>query len=317
MTALFSLPGAPAAPMMAAPFQELLDRSPMGVIVHDEHDRLVHVNAAFARFLGYSQDEMNQLTADDIVHPDDRAGRDEMVADLIGGELHEAVADGRMLDRNGRAIWVRIFASAVTIGGDALIMICITDVDAWQDRVDRLQYAVTHDELTGVLNRSGLLAGAAELMSRGRAGRLALLDIDGLKTINDFYGHAAGDQVIQLTAELLAAEGAGEWLVGRLGGDEFAIVSPHADVELWVRIEAALARGTVVLPGVSLALSVSIGEAVLSPADELASTLRAADEQMYQRKRNGPRRSGVLPHQGAAGRSRLRERTAAGPPLGA
>ncbi len=295
------------APVVAtAPWQELLERSPLGVIVHDELDRVVHVNASFARFLGYSQAEVRHLTADAITHPASRAHRNEMAARMIAGELDETVADGRMLDRNGRSIWVRIFASAVTVGDERLIMVCITDVDAWRSSVEQLRHAATHDELTGVFNRSGLLAGAAELMNRGREARLALLDLDGLKTINDFYGHAAGDQVIRMTAAFLTAEGAGEWLVGRLGGDEFAIISSPADVELRARIEAALDSNITVAPGVSFAVSASVGEALLCPGDDFAATLRAADEQMYLHKRDGARRPTILPHQGTDGRTLFR-----------
>ena len=313
MTALLPAPLLTPPPPTAksTPWLELLERSPLCVSVHDRHSRVVSVNAAYARLLGYSVAEARGLTADDITHPADRAQRSQVAAKLFAGELDEAVGDGRMLHRDGHPMWVRVFASAVTVGQERLIMVCVSDVGGWQSRVDELHHAATHDELTGALNRTGLFASVAELMSRGRAARLALLDLNGLKTINDFYGHAAGDQAIRVTAECLLAAGAGEWLVGRLGGDEFAIVCPDADVDLVAKIAAALAGPITVAPGVSFPVSASIGQTMLLPGDEFAAALHDADERMYVHKRGGLPRPQMLPHQATAGRTRLRQQESA------
>ncbi len=300
----------PAEPVSAqpapAPWQELFQRSPLGVVVYDRQGRVVHVNASFAGLLGYSLAEAQTLSAEDIIHPDDRVERDELAARLARGELDEAVADRRLLDRDGRSIQVRAYKSAVTAGDQRLIMVCVTDVGPWQVRVDQLSYAASHDQLTGVLNRSGLLTAVAELTDGGRAARLAVLDLDGLKAINDRYGHAAGDQTLRATAASLQDAGAGDWLVGRLGGDEFAVLSPHVDVELRARIETALDRRITVTPGISFAVSASVGEIVLHPGDDVIAALSAADEQMYLHKRDGAPRPAGVPRQGTADRRRFR-----------
>jgi len=270
----------------------------------------VRANASFARLLGYSLAEAQALSVDDVIHPDDRVERDGLAARLAGGELDEAVADRRLIDRAGRSIQVRVYKSAVTAGDERLIMVCITDVGVWQARVDQLRYAATHDELTGVLNRSGLLAAVAavaELTDGGRAARLAVLDLNGLKAINDRYGHSAGDQMLRATVALLRDAGTGDWLVGRLGGDEFAVLSPHVAVKLRARIETALDRRITVASGVWLTVSASVGETVLHPGDDVTAALSAADEQMYLHKRGGAPRP-TTPRQGSVDRRRLRGR---------
>jgi len=279
---------------VAAHWQELLERSPLGVVVHDEQGQVVYASASFARLLGYSLAEALNLSAHDIIHPDDRVVRDELAAKFSRGELDEAVADRRLLDRAGRSIQVRVHKSAVTVGNERLIMVCITDVGAWQARVDQLRYAATHDELTGVLNRFGLLAAVAELADGGCVAPLAVLDLNGMKAINDCYGHAAGDQMLRRTGALLQDAGAGNWSVGRLGGHEFAVVSPHDDGELQAQIEAALDASITVAPGVWVAVSASVGETVLRPGGDIATALRAADEKMYLHKQTR-RRSSVGP----------------------
>jgi diguanylate cyclase (GGDEF)-like protein len=151
-----------------------------------------------------------------------------------------------------------------------------------------LEQAARTDPLTGLLNRRGL----EELLSRpGQlpAGCVASIDVNDLKPLNDRHGHAAGDVAIQLVARGLRTLFRVTDPIVRLGGDEFAVVMPGGSVaDLMRRLEEldeALRNQR--LPGVAGAtdLRVAWGVAVYQAAGELAGAFAAADEAMYEQKR--------------------------------
>lgn len=99
---------------------------------------------------------------------------------------------------------------------------------ATDDQVSRLREAAHRDELTGVLNRRGLdawLAASPAVPGAADTATVVCLDLDGLKSINDTRGHAAGDAVLRALATALADQRRAQQEVARLGGDEFVFVS--------------------------------------------------------------------------------------------
>lgn len=178
-----------------------------------------------------------------------------------------------------------------------------------EQRQAELQQAATHDAPTGLLNR----AAAFEVLSRDllRAQRGAgtafalFVDMDGLKPINDRYGHAAGDDALQLTAEALRDATRASDLVARLGGDEFLVAGvlsaddhdggdDRARVEeLAERVRAAVAsRAVVVGDHEAVPLGCSVGIALAGPDSTAESLVNEADTALLEAKGAGKDRVG-------------------------
>jgi len=144
----------------------------------------------------------------------------------------------------------------------------------------------TTDELTGLANQRGLLEVSRELTDRvrGEAMELAVVyvDVDGLKSVNDAHGHAAGDALIRSVADVLRRAFRPQDTIARVGGDEFAILlasaSPEFAATLVERVHEHLSESGV---------SASIGTASTSPGStevDLADLLKRADAAMYAAK---------------------------------
>jgi diguanylate cyclase (GGDEF)-like protein len=152
-----------------------------------------------------------------------------------------------------------------------------------QTRRDIHRLAVT-DPLTGLANRRGLLAAAGGALSRRPPVELSVvyLDIDGLKDVNDRYGHDAGDQLIRSVATVLRGVFRPQDTVARIGGDEFAVLLIGADPRFTQQLLTAVHRNLH-----QAGISVSAGTAETTPDSfdaELADLLNQADRNMYTAK---------------------------------
>ena len=165
--------------------------------------------------------------------------------------------------------------------------------------INRLSMLSRTDAVTGLLNRRGfdevLDQAIAYARRHGATGAVMLIDLDGFKSVNDTYGHAAGDLVLQHVAMLLAGEVRSEDHVARIGGDEFAIVMPHHDAaaasERSDAIALRLARLAAPWRGTMIGIQGSVGFAVYGADSSTADVREEADRRMYTMKQRSARHS--------------------------
>lgn len=141
------------------------------------------------------------------------------------------------------------------------------------------------DMLTGLLNRRGFFA--ARDSSRPHEAALAVIDIDGLKSVNDHHGHPAGDAFIVAVAQRLKTQFRDVDLVARWGGDEFLIEisAPAADALLSLeRALAVVSADPVVIDGERIVVSMSAGIAAWPSGVSFDDAYRVADARMYRAK---------------------------------
>ena len=119
---------------------------------------------------------------------------------------------------------------------------------------------------------------------------LVYIDLDGFKSINDTYGHSAGDHVLQEYSHRLVASVRDSDIVGRLGGDEFGLILSHtnqdAAVVLANRLPQELKENPIFWNEVQLNLSMSYGIVAIKPSIDVHATMAIADNKMYQQKRS-------------------------------
>lgn len=162
-----------------------------------------------------------------------------------------------------------------------------------QANAELLQLA-THDALTGVYNRRRLdekLAECSQLFQRtGRPFGMLLIDADHFKRVNDSYGHAVGDEVLQRLAGLIQGNIRSTDFLARYGGEEFAVLLPEVEAAqspavIAEKIRAAVAGAIFATVG---QVTVSIGVGVTEPGDgDSMALIRRADQQLYQAKSLG------------------------------
>src|SRR5689334_13983650 len=161
-----------------------------------------------------------------------------------------------------------------------------------QERVEQLDHLAHQDSLIDLPNRRGFLRELERLIARvsryGAKGAMLFVDVDGLKAINDSFGHRAGDQALIQVADLLASGVRKSDVCARIGGDEFGILLENADEasahETAGRLIDIIADCELVHDGDELPLSVAIGVGLIEPSDTAETVMARADEEMYRRK---------------------------------
>jgi diguanylate cyclase (GGDEF)-like protein len=197
-------------------------------------------------------------------------------------------------------------ADPAPLGSDALLRRALLYAAQVQRRLARsesdlarLRSLSVTDELTGLLNRRGLIAEGSRLCAAARRyrwdGAVIYVDLDGFKAVNDRFGHAAGDALLVSVARALTDSVRQSDVVGRLGGDEFAVVLARTSEagmrdRVWTlqqKIEAA----RVAWAGHELAPRASLGAAPFHPGATIEEALGQADAAMYAEKHDRCRRA--------------------------
>lgn len=275
-------------------FRTLARNAPVGIFLTDTEGRCTYINEHWMALTGYTQDEALGDGWMCAIHPDDR--------ERLGREWRDATrnrapftSEFRFHTPEQRDVWA--LAGAIPMraadGGIAGYIGTVMDISERKRAEETIRELSLIDELTGLRNRRGFLnLTQVELMLARRMGRglwLFYADLNGMKQINDSFGHAIGDLALQDTAAILRETFRDTDVIARLGGDEFAALSLEANLEspdpivarLRARVDAHNAAGKR-----PFRLSVSVGAARFHPDKHgsIEQLMADADAAMYRIK---------------------------------
>jgi diguanylate cyclase (GGDEF)-like protein len=212
-----------------------------------------------------------------------------MLPILLGGLLrpHD--------DAFASSIWVTVFSIELVLYAVATVFVIFMLVS--ERVVTAHKTAASTDPLTGMFNRRGFAEATSRVIEReanaGRPVTVLIFDLDHFKSINDRFGHSAGDEILKLFATVVLSTLRITDLSGRVGGEEFAALLPcplEEGVIAAERVREAFADSGIVVEDGPVDTTVSIGVAGGPAGTELEVLLAAADSALYQAKRNGRNR---------------------------
>jgi diguanylate cyclase (GGDEF)-like protein/PAS domain S-box-containing protein len=276
-------------------FREAFERAPLGTAVLELDGTMVECNPALAAIVGLDEADLVGANFADIARPDDEARDSQQFRQLLSGEISSFDTRRWILTADGETGWIENHITVLKGDSESpqRILVQVQDVTQRRALQGKLQFEADHDPLTGLLNRRGFgreLDRHIEQVRRyGPAGRVLLIDLDGLKGLNDSEGHHAGDRAILHAADALRERFRQTDVVGRLGGDEFAVLLPRASADQAVAAaESFLAANRDVKSATEPALRSSIGIADFGLAHVTAEdVLHNADRAMYLAKGAG------------------------------
>jgi diguanylate cyclase (GGDEF)-like protein/PAS domain S-box-containing protein len=273
-----------------------VENAPVGMTLVDLGHRFVEPNKRLCQMLGYSAEELTRLTFQDVTHAEDMALDMALLDQLIAGEIESYELEKRYVQQDGSLLWGRLAVSVLRdeTGGLAYFVSQIEDVTEVRKARTDLQHRALYDPLTGLANRSLLMDRLTMALGNERNPvnvGVGFCDLDHFKSINDTHGHQVGDEVLTEVARRLQESVRAEDTVARLGGDEFVIVlhdvtSPEEATTVLDRASRAV-REPMVIGGLTLRTSLSVGLAIAAHGDDPDVLLRDADAAMYAAKKGG------------------------------
>lgn len=274
-----------------------LIHAPIGMVLFDLNGYCVEVNDRLCALVGYPREELLGRRCTDMLYTDDTAAVEALYTDLRDGRVDSGQLELCVRHRDGHPFWMFARLSAVRDPDDRPIHLvgqydALGSNEVSEARLAELTRMALHDPLTDLANRALLFERFDQALSMlaGRAGMLAVLmvDVDGLKQINDRHGHQTGDRVLQATAgELLDSVRSGD-TVARYGGDEFVVLAHVSHVAQGEAVRDRIMHRLRTEFAEQVQISASVGLVTTDdPSSSLRTLLDSADRHMYTDK---PRR---------------------------
>jgi diguanylate cyclase (GGDEF)-like protein/PAS domain S-box-containing protein len=277
--------------------------APEGLVVLDAGGRVVEANPALADLLGLSPSDVVGVALEDHLAPGEAEHWRAAYQELLSGAARSGRLERRCRLHDTDDRWVEVSASLLpspTAAGGVVVAV-MHDVTRARRQEERLRWAATHDELTGVASRAmgmeHLEHALAHVARGGGAAGLLFIDLDDFKEVNDRWGHSTGDAVLKDVAQRVLAVIRPTDALCRFGGDEFVLcVDVLAGSPGTVRheLESMAARVLDAISGlgvggvVGLQVTASIGVVGTRRADlRPAELLALADAAAYEAKRRG------------------------------
>jgi diguanylate cyclase (GGDEF)-like protein/PAS domain S-box-containing protein len=295
-------------------WDDLSEQAADAIFTYSPQMICISANQAACDLLGYTREEFLTFGMRDLVHPDDlvRLGQpDELqkLKQMLDGKI-TINAQRRLRHKDGRYITVEIHVKRLS---DGRILSIKRDITARAKAEEEIRQLAFYDALTQLPNRRLLGDRIEQILAAGKRsglyGALMLLDLDNFKTLNDTYGHSAGDLLLKEVAQRISHCVRETDTVARLGGDEFVVVLSELDKDESASIEQVKLIGQKILYTLSEPYAMpsreaagpngdiehlstaSIGAILLTPDNSSAEDILVnADIAMYRAKDRGGNR---------------------------
>lgn len=254
------------------------------------------VNSKYAEMIGYKLEEISPMTIgkwEKLIHNDDILKYKDYMKKIWNKEIEYYDIEIRIKHKNGEWKWINSRGKITkwSDDGNPIIMSGThTDINEKKQEQEKIEYLSFHDHLTGLYNRRYMEDSINRLdIDRNIPFSIISIDVNGLKLINDIYGHEKGDELLIIASEILKKSCRKEDIICRVGGDEFVILLPKIGEnkvkEIIKRMEKESSKNTLEPIVVSLATGYSTKK---NKEKNIFEVFKEADNNMYNNKlRNG------------------------------
>lgn len=267
-------------------FRGFVEHSNDIIFTLNDRGKLTYVSPSWKTILGHEENEVIGKLYTNFIHEDDVARCLEQQLKVLEDKKQSGSLEYRVRCKDGQVRWHAANGSLIEKNGRYSYVGVARDITESKQVEEKIRYMSLHDSLTDLYNRNYLETEMARLDTKRQLPiSIIMADVNGLKLINDTYGHEKGDQLLITAAGILSSSCRGEDILSRWGGDEFVILLPQTDQDEAWKICKRIARGCIDTNFDELPISIATGVACkVSQEQSLIEVLREAEDAMYKNK---------------------------------
>ncbi|WP_312653168.1 diguanylate cyclase [Aminipila sp.] len=249
----------------------------------DMEGNILEANNAATRVYGYSHDEFLLMNICDLRHLAQFSySMEELDFKYIDGEIFETVH----YLKNGAAIYVEVSLQGAFLKDEKVFLSIVRNITQRKKTEEKILYLSYHDQLTGIYNRRFYEGELKKIdIKENLPISVAMGDVNGLKLINDTFGHAAGDELIKKVAQVMKKSCRVDDIIARLGGDEFILLLPKTDSSETEKIVRRIKHLALNEKVGLMDISISFGyETKNNENEDIREVIKKAEKYMYKKK---------------------------------
>lgn len=275
-----------------------------GVFAVDTEQNIVFMNPVAQRLTGWRFDDVKHSSIKGVFRIINEYTKETVPSPIAQvfeqGEIVELANHTLLVTKDGNEIPIEDTAAPIIDEAGAVTgcVLVFRDSSERKERQKRIEYLSYHDQLTELYNRRFFEEELRRLdVERNYPLTIVYADVNGLKVVNDAFGHESGDQLLILVAGAMKTACRADDIIARIGGDEFLILLPKTDASQAVRIIERINEGIGIVRFNGMSASVSFGvETKTKSSQSTSEVMNSAERNMYQVKIQdaGGYRSGVI-----------------------
>lgn len=258
------------------------------IVVLSRSGHAVRFNRACVDMTGWTVEEAHQNPFWVLMDSESERDQFRQYFERVLTDKTAVEFESRMLTRCGDVRTIQMVLSKLTGDTSSGDFVVCTGLDITNRKIieEEIRYMSFHDNLTGLYNRA-YFEEELKRLDTGRQLPLSIIvgDVNGLKLMNDAFGHEAGDRLIKAAAYILKGACRTDDITARIGGDEFAIILPRTSEESALELASRIrekSKGMIYEP---LNVSIAVGVATKNTTEEdIRTTFKMADDRMYKNK---------------------------------
>jgi len=266
-------------------YRKLFDKSPVGMMLINRNGDILKVNDTHCKISGYSKEEIVGNNIFETVVPSEyNEEAKNNIDDILSGDDKEYI--GKSIAKNGETYFILFKETRIKMpDGSYAVLSMQLDYTEYKEQQEKIEYISFHDKLTGLYNRFFMEEEISRLdTERQLPISMIMADVNGLKLINDSYGHEEGDRILKSVGQLLLKTVRKEDIVARWAGDEFLILLPQTGKEEADKIRMRIKKECEMTQYDRIPIALGVGVATKNDDEDIYHTIHRADKNMYQDK---------------------------------
>jgi diguanylate cyclase (GGDEF)-like protein/PAS domain S-box-containing protein len=275
-----------------------------GVFAVDTEENIVFMNPVAQKLTGWRFDEVHHTSIRNVFRIINEYTKETVPSPILQvferGEIVELANHTLLITKDGNEIPIEDTAAPIRdeTGAISGCVLVFRDSSERKERQKRIEYLSYHDQLTDLYNRRFFEEELRRLdVERNYPLTIVYADVNGLKVINDAFGHESGDQLLTLVANAMKMTCRADDIIARIGGDEFLILLPKTDAAQAARLVERIRENIGIVHFNGMSASVSFGvDTKTESSQNTSEVMTSAERNMYQAKIQdaGGYRSGVI-----------------------